>query len=84
MLLAVSVLLLVPVRRSYAVSRGGALRQIPEQTAGITAPIPEGTPVTILKLAGSWNYIRLPASLEGWVFHDDLILYTRAGFHGFW
>jgi len=83
-LLAVSVLLLVPVRRSYAVSRGGALRQIPEQTAGITAPIPEGTPVTILKLAGSWNYIRLPASLEGWVFHDDLILYTRAGFHGFW
>ena len=83
-LIVVVMVLLVPATRHYAVSSGGPLRQIPEQTAGIVSSIPEGTPVIVLKQTGTWYFVRLPAALEGWISHDELISYTGTGLYGLW
>jgi len=83
-LLIAVLVLLFPVLKSSAVCMGGALRQIPEDTAGITSTITEGTPVTIIQQTGSWYYVRLPEALEGWIPHDELILYTSEGINELW
>lgn len=67
-----------------AVSTGAELRQIPEDNAGVVTTIPAGTPVTVRNKTGSWCYVQLPASGEGWVSGTQIIPYTSAGLYGFW